>query len=291
MLGIVGTVPDLNVPLIHGKARLVDNRVEINGRGIAVHRGTPALIGAALKASECCRCPEIYVFLVGDIGKGDGSRKLYEFLTQHLHEFDFQVLTFHYLQPDVDWHNKILFAIESMQKRPTLIADAGFMYAAKMSGQAESYDFFTPDVGELAFLADELAPHPFYTRGFIFHENNDVCDLIRQVYEHQNAARYLVVKGERDYIAHSKQVFQTIDRPSFEAMEVIGGTGDTLTGLLSVLCGADFRMAEAAVLAARINRWAGHYANPRPSTQVSELIDKIPQAVVTVLDEHNRGKD
>jgi ADP-dependent NAD(P)H-hydrate dehydratase / NAD(P)H-hydrate epimerase len=52
-----------------------------------------------------------------------------------------------------------------MNRRPILIADAGFMYAAKMSGQAACYDFFTPDVGELAFLADEMAPHPFYTRG------------------------------------------------------------------------------------------------------------------------------
>lgn len=289
MLGIVGTVPDLNVPLIHGNARFVDNRVEIDGRGIAVHRGTPALIGAALKASECIRCPEIYAFLVGDIGRGDGSRRLYEFLTQHLHEFDFQVLTFHYLQPDVDWHNKVLFAVEAMHNRPILIADAGFMYAAKMSGQAESYDFFTPDVGELAFLADELAPHPFYTRGFILHENNDVRDLIRRAYEHQNAAKYLLVKGESDHIAHAKQVLQTVDRPSFEAMEAIGGTGDTLTGLLSVLCGAEFHMTDAAVLAARINRWTGHYADPNPSTQVGELIKEIPQAVVKVLDEHNRG--
>jgi len=46
----------------------------------------------------------------------------------------------------------------------SLIADAGFMYAAKMSGQASKYDLFTPDVGELAFLADEEAPHLFYTR-------------------------------------------------------------------------------------------------------------------------------
>ncbi|MGA6926656.1 MAG: hypothetical protein WBY88_13285, partial [Desulfosarcina sp.] len=82
----------------------------------------------------------------------------------------------------------------------------------------------------------------------------------------------------------------TVDYPSFEAMEAIGGTGDTLTGLLSVLCGADFNMLDAAVLAAGVNRWSGHYANPSPATQVIELIEKIPQAVVKVLNEHN-GKD
>ena len=290
MIGIVGTVPDPQFPLIHGKARWVDNHIEIGDRCIAVNRCTPALIGAALKASECIRCPEIYAFLVGDIGKGNGSRKLYQFLSHHLHEFDFQVLTFHYLQPDVDWHNKVLFAVETMQPRPTLIADAGFMYAAKMSGQSECYDFFTPDVGELAFLADELAPHPFYTRGFILHQNDDVPDLIRQAYQHKNAARHLLVKGESDYIVHENQVVETVDHPSFDAMEAIGGTGDTLTGLLSVLCGADFKATDAAILAAKANRWSGYYADPSPATQVTELIDKIPQALSRVLDQYHKEK-
>ena len=283
MIGIVGTVPDLELPLVHGKVGLVDNHIEIQGRRIAVNRCTPALIGAALKASECVPCPEIYAFLVGDIGRGDGSRKLYDFLVRHLHGFDFTVLTFHYLQPDVDWHNKVLFAVQSMQKRPILIADAGFMYAAKMSGQAESYDFFTPDAGELAFLADELAPHPFYTRGFILHPNANVIDLIKQAYQHQNAAGYLLVKGKSDYIVHGAEVIETVDDPSVDTMEAIGGTGDTMAGVLSVLCGAGFKPTDAAVLAARANRWAGYYADPSPATQVAELIDKIPQALVKVL--------
>lgn len=289
MIGIVGTVPDPQLPLIHGKVRLVDDQIEIDGHYIAVNRCTPALIGAALKASECVHCPEIYAFLVGDIGRGEGSGKLYAFLTQCLHAFDFNVLTFHYLQPDVDWHNKVLFAVEAMQTRPILIADAGFMYAAKMSGQSGSYDFFTPDAGELAFLADELAPHPFYTRGFILHPKDNVSDLIRRAYLHQNAARYLLVKGKTDYIAHEKQVVQTVDHPSFEPMEAIGGTGDTMTGVLSVLCGADLALTDAAVLAAKTNRWTGHYVNPSPATQVAELIEKIPQALTRVLNEH-RGK-
>ena len=290
MLGIVGTVPDPQFPLIHGKVRLVDNHIEIKDRRLAVNRCTPALIGAALRAFECIRFPAIYAFLVGDIGKGNGSRKLYQFLAQHLHEFDFQVLTFHYLQPDVDWHNKVLFAVETMQQRPILIADAGFMYAAKMSGQSECYDFFTPDVGELAFLADELAPHPFYTRGFILHENNNITDLIHQAYQHQNAASCLLVKGESDYIAYENQVVETVDHPAFNAMEAIGGTGDSLTGLLTALCGAGFKTIDAARLAAKTNRWTGHYANPNPATQVFELIDKIPQALSRVMDQYHKEK-
>ncbi|MBR9986294.1 MAG: sugar kinase, partial [Desulfosarcina sp.] len=62
--------------------------------------------------------------------------------------------------------------------------------------------------------------------------------------------------------------------------------GDTLTGMLSVLCGADFKLTDAAVLAAKANRWSGHYADPGPATQVIELIEKIPRALVKVLNEH-----
>lgn len=288
MLGVVGTVPDPRFPLTHGRVRLIGNHLCINDQRIPVNRGTPALLAAAIKASECINRPEIYAFIVGDIGKGDGSRALYQFLSNHLLEFDFQVLTFHYLQPDVDWHNKVLFAIESMNRRPILIADAGFMYAAKMSGQAPYYDFFTPDVGELAFLADEFAPHPFYTRGFILHQDDDAPTLIRRAYQHQNTARYLLVKGKIDFIVDEKRIVGIVDNPSFDAMEAIGGTGDTLTGLLTVLC-SSHTPPSAAILAARSNRWAGYYSNPSPATQVVELIDVVPQALSNVLDEYPRN--
>jgi hypothetical protein len=61
------------------------------------------------------------------------------------------------------------------------------MYVAKMSGQASQYDLFTL-MWELAFLADEEAPHPFYTRGFILHEDNPPPDLISRAYTFDNAA-------------------------------------------------------------------------------------------------------
>jgi len=284
MLGIVGTVPDPQFPLVHGKVRWQGRQIRIDGRTIPVNRGTPALLAASLKACECAGGPEVHAFLAGDTGIGGGSRRLYGFLAKHLPEFDLQVLTFHYLQPDVDWHGRVLLAVQAMPRRPILIADAGFMYAAKMSGQAKHYDFFTPDVGELAFLADDKAPHPFYTRGFILHQEHNVPDLIRQAYGHGNAAACLVVKGQTDYIVRDGVIVGTVAEPSFDAMEAIGGTGDSLTGLLSAFGGAGFDRIEAAVLAARANRWTGALADPTPATQVPELIDKIPQAVSHLLD-------
>jgi len=284
MLGIVGTVPDPDFPLVHGPVTWDGNQLTIAGRHVAVLRGTPALLAAALKAAPCLGSPEIYAFLAGDIGKGQGSRRLYHFLEENLKDFDFQVLTFHYLLPDVDWHNRVLFAIESMRRRPLLIADAGFMYAAKMSGQAPAYDFFTPDAGELAFLADETAPHPFYTRGFILNQDNDVPELIRRAYRHANAARCLVVKGSTDYIANEEGILYSLDQPGFDAMEAIGGTGDTLTGLLTVLCGAGLQPSKAALMAAQANRLTGRYVAPTPATQVATLIEAIPRALADLIE-------
>jgi len=283
MLALVGTVPDLRFPLVHGTVGWTGGAPTVDGRKLPVHRGTPALVAAAAAASRCLDGPEVYAFLAGDVGRGDGSRELYRFLARRLPEFPFDVLTFHYLQPDVDWHNQVLFAVEEMKRRPVLVADAGFMYAAKMSGQAPAYDFFTPDAGELAFLADEKAPHPFYTRGFVLHGSNDVPRLIRRAYEHRNAAAHLLVKGEKDFVANEGGILGTVDHPSCEAMEAIGGTGDTLTALLSVLCGAGFDAEEAAAAAARANRLAGCLADPTPATQVRELIERIPQALGRVL--------
>lgn len=285
MLAVVGTIPEGDFPISEGQVRLEEDHVMIWERRIPVNRGTPALLAAAVKTAGILDQPPPFAYLVGDTGLGRGSRRLYEHLAGTLGRTNFGVITFHYLQPDVDWHNRVLFAVEEMERRPVLIADAGFMYAAKMSGQAESYDLFTPDVGELAFLADEEAPHPFYTRGFILHEDNRVPDLVARAYEHHNASRYLLVKGVRDHVATREGIEATIDRPVEEALEAMGGTGDTLTGIVSALIASGMEVPKAAGLAARINRLAGRYANPTPATQVMEIIRHIARAAEETLRE------
>jgi NAD(P)H-hydrate repair Nnr-like enzyme with NAD(P)H-hydrate dehydratase domain len=283
MLAVVGTIPQQDFPLVAGEVHLADRDLQIWDRRTPVARGTSALLAAALKAGEVLGQPPPWGFLVGDIGVGDGSRRLYNHLAHHLPQKRFTAIAFHYLLPDVDWHNRVLFAVAEMNPRPILIADAGFMYAAKMSGQAGKYDLFTPDVGELAFLADESAPHPFYTRGFILHEDNRVPDLIARAYAHDNAARYLLVKGREDYLAARPGILATIDKPMDEAMEAIGGTGDTLTGLVAALIGAGLEIDTAAILAARANRLAGSFARATPATQVVEIINHIPRALAEIL--------
>ncbi|MBU2548125.1 MAG: sugar kinase, partial [Proteobacteria bacterium] len=276
MLAVVGTAPDPDLPLIEGEVGWLGDELVVDGRRVPVNRGTPALLAAALKTSESVGGPAVYAYLAGDVGLGDGSRRLYEHLVNCLFAARHGVMTFHYLQPDVDWHNRVLFAVGDMRRRPVLIADAGFMYAAKMSGQAGEYDLFTPDVGELAFLADEAAPHPFYTRGFILHEDNQAPDLIERAYRYDNAARLLLVKGQPDILARAEGVLARIGEPVVEAMEAVGGTGDTLTGIVSALAGAGWDLEKAAVAAARANRLAGQLAATTPATRILDIITYIP---------------
>lgn len=285
MLAVVGTVPERNFPLVAGEVLLKGERIKVREQVVPVNRGTPALLAAAVKAGEVLGLSPPFAYLVGDIGLGDGSRRLYEHLVRDLPRSHCSFIAFHYLQPDVDWHSKVLFSVEAMNPRPVLIADAGFMYAAKMSGQAEAYELFTPDAGELAFLADEEAPHPFYTRGFILHEEHRVSDLIARAYEHKNASRYLLVKGSKDHVASRGGIHAVIHSPVDEALEAVGGTGDTLTGIVSVLMASGMETLEAAVLALRINRLAGHYAKPSPASHVMELIAHIPRAMEEILKE------
>ncbi|MBN2539680.1 MAG: sugar kinase [Deltaproteobacteria bacterium] len=285
MLAIVGTVPSEGFPLVSGEIILEDSHICICDERISVNRGTMALMAAAINTAQTLSQPAPFGYLVGDIGLGKGSRTLYKYVTDHLPHSSFQTLTFHYLQPIVHWHERLQQSLQKMKERPTLIADAGFMYAAKMSGQSSLYDLFTPDIGELAFLADEKAPHPFYTRGFILHDENLVPDLISRAYEHNNASRFLLVKGRQDYLADRQGILKTVDNPVEEALEAMGGTGDTLTGIVSALIDSGMAIEEAAVVAMKTNRLAGHYAHPTPATRIIEVIRHIPKALSEVLKE------
>jgi len=283
MLALIGTIPYQNLPVISGEVLIKDGNLIIGEESFPLHRGFPAMIGAAAIVCAELRIPVPTAFTVGDIGLGDGSRRLYEYLKNGLADLPARVLTFHYFMPDVNWHNQVLWAIEKSLERPILIADAGFMYVAKMSGYAPSYDLFTPDIGELAFLADDMAPHPFYTRGFICHEENNVPSLISRAYQGGNASKVMIVKGEKDYICREGKILTTIEEPFVEPLEAIGGTGDTLTGIVSALIYDGYAIEEAAILSTKINRIAGELAQPTPSTQVSEIIRYIPQAFSMAL--------
>ena len=72
------------------------------------------------------------------------------------------------------------------------------------------------------------------------------------------------------------KVIATISEPNIPVMEAIGGTGDTITGLVSSFLAAGFDLDKAAIAAAKANRMAGKYANPTTATKIWEIISQFP---------------
>ncbi|MBQ7607855.1 MAG: sugar kinase [Desulfovibrionaceae bacterium] len=276
---IVGTIPDESLPILFGQVSWKDGIVRVGENALPLGRGTAALLAAQASACSALGCEAPYAWLVGDTGSGKKSRMLYANIVEESERLGFQGITFHYAYPDVDWHNRILLALERVDPRPMLVADAGFMYVAKMSGYAASYDLFTPDLGELAYLADPLAPHPFYTRGFLFAEACDLTKLVDRAYQDSNAASWLIVKGKVDHIVHKGTVVATISEPNVPAMEAIGGTGDLVTGLVSAHLAFGLPMREACVRACTCARTMGTLANTSPASQIGDLLPHLPEAL------------
>lgn len=286
---IVGTIPREDFPLYEGPCRFESGRLHLEEHTVSIARGTPALLAAACITAHVLGIEPPRTLLAGDIGRGEGSARIYRHLTENLPLLAPDLLVYHYLQPDVDWHNRVYICTEELEKKPLLVADAGFMYVAKMSGFASSYDLFTPDAGELAFLADEAAPHPFYTRGFILQEEDRAPELIRRAYEHEDASRYLLVKGVCDLVASREGVLDSIAEPAVEAMEPVGGTGDSLTGIVGALIAGRYSIPQACSLAAKINRVMGFIAQPTPASSIEELLHSLPEALKRVLAGVARG--
>ncbi len=279
MLLLAGSVPIDNLPLLLGPIEVTDGAIIINGHRLPINRGNEAMMSAA-----CLICREYGIsppmgLVAGDIGKRRGSEAIYRYLARHLPDLGATTLTLHYVMPDLKLNKEILATVDTMAEKPVMIADAGSMYVAKAGGDARYYEIFTPDLGETAFLADDKADHPSFTRGFIFHLEDDVPELIRRAYRGGNAARTMFVKGATDYICQQGEIIDTLDSPSIETMEPIGGTGDLITGMISGLVAAGLPPLDACRLAGRVNRLAGKLCRPTPATQVDEILPFLPQAL------------
>mgnify|MGYP001302788686 CR=1 FL=1 len=104
-----------------------------------------------------------------------------------------------------------------------------------------------------------------------------------RTYLHRNAALYLLTKGKRNYLADERGILATVDEPSEEAMEAMGGTRDTVTGIVSALIDGGMPLRDAVVAALRSNRLTGQHARPKPANQIGEIIGQIPRAVREAL--------
>ncbi len=284
MLLLAGSVPVDKMNLQIGPIDFSPEGIEVDGSKLPINRGNEAMMTAACQVCELLGLERPIGLIAGDIGKRAGSEAIYHYLMENLPSMDVDVMTLHYVMPDLKLNKKVLESIKKMVRRPILIADAGSMYVAKAGGDASFYDVFTPDIGELAFLADEKADHPAFTRGAIFHMEDDVTELIRRAYSTGNAPSTLFVKGRVDYICHNGEIVEAIEEPAIETMEPVGGTGDLITGMISGLIYAGRDPVDACIIAGRANRRAGQLSNPTPATQIAEIIKFIPEALSEVLE-------
>ena len=275
------------LPLKQGMARFDDEFVIGENFSMPARELMHCTTGMIATAAVACRAlgtDPPYAVIAGCLGEGDGSKLVYRFLAEEAEALKPSVLTLHYILPIRLAAEKFMQSFRRWKDKPILIADAGGIYVMKAAGFAADFDLFTPDPGEMAFLADPDAIHPAYVRHFISEVDlTEAPRLIKEAYEHGNAPQVLLVKGSTDYIARDGEILATVSEPNIPAMECIGGTGDTITGLVSALAYAGYDLVDAALYAARINRIAGLLANPTPATPISEIIPHIPAAMEQVL--------
>ena len=100
------------------------------------------------------------------------------------------------------------------------------------------------------------------------------------------AENVLKAEGWKIRVLHSGILLETL---GWE-MEAMGGTGDTLTGIVTALVGTGMEIMKAATVAAIVNRLAGHYVRPTSATQMMEIIQHIPTALARVLSENEKGE-
>ncbi|MDG6901399.1 MAG: sugar kinase [Nitrososphaerota archaeon] len=288
MLLLSGTLP---IPL----GSLAVGKVGFDGRSLTLGElristryltiGATAMIAAAYETAKALDIETPTCALAGDAGSGDGSKLVYRYLSEDAGELGPSTVTLHYILPLRDEFMGFVEMTDYWQKRPFLIADAGALLIAKATGLCRKFDLFTPDAGEIAFLADPDAGHPAYVKAALFEvDTTEVPDLVERANEVGNAPKYLLVKGPVDYVAKDGKVVDRVSEPSLPVMEAIGGTGDTVTGIVSALVGGGFEPIRACLVALRANRMAGQLTRLDPATSVFEIITHIGEAVRATVD-------
>jgi NAD(P)H-hydrate repair Nnr-like enzyme with NAD(P)H-hydrate dehydratase domain len=289
LLILIGTLPIKDLPLTQGHSKFDGKHLLIGDLSIpdeSMMLGTASMISAATVTCKALGIASPYAVVAGDLGEGSGSRVLYRFLAEDAEKLSPNVITMHYILPMREEFEKFISSLERWSERPLLIADAGSLLIAKATNACTKFDLFTPDAGEIGFLGDPEADHPAYVPYFVFESDTvEVPRLIEQAYTHGNSPSVLLVKGPVDFIAKDGKVVATVKEPNIPAMEPIGGTGDTLTGIVSALVHSNLDPVQASIIGAKTNRVAGHLTDITPSTKVIKIIPHISEALKTVMAE------
>jgi ADP-dependent NAD(P)H-hydrate dehydratase / NAD(P)H-hydrate epimerase len=276
MIVLIGTVP-YATGLYCGEATIDGARLRVGEALFPIERGSAAMAAACVKVCEYYALKKPQCIFGGDTGDGKGTDLMFQEAIGKLDRYYPTVITLHYLFPKIVYGLPLVRKIKTLREKPQLIADAGGMYLMKVVKEASYFDVFTPDEGELYFLADEFAPHPLYVRSQLVKEQISRDELIGRAYRGKNTATVTLIKGSTDTIYSNGVKQQELSAPNMAAMEAIGGTGDTITGMLTAL---RFKgEADADFKALRLNRMIGKMIGCNAATQINAFIAAIPQAL------------
>jgi NAD(P)H-hydrate repair Nnr-like enzyme with NAD(P)H-hydrate dehydratase domain len=280
MLLICGTIPKEDAGLIMGEARFDGSKLLVGSKEVPCTQGTAALTSAACVVAKHCKRGAPHTIFAGDIGNGKGSRLIYDYLINNLTKLNADVLLLHYILPVMGLMKQVSAAADKCAKKLVMMADASSMYAAKAAGLASKFDIFTPDLSETEFLADPEAIHPAYISHHLFRADiAHVDDLIAAAFRQKSMAKTVVIKGSTDFVVQEGKVMFTLSQPDLPALEAIGGTGDTISGMIGAFVDAGFSHLDAAVAALKANREAGKYAQATPETKISQIIAAMPKVL------------
>jgi len=275
---VIATYPVVDGPVLEGPVTIEPSgTIAIGGTRVPSSQGTSAMLGAAAQVATHLGTPPPHALVAGDIGRGDGTRHVYERLLDTVERIRPSVIAFHYMQPVMALMRKAVEGLAEVAPDALLVADAGGMYAAKAAGLASRFELMTPDVGEVGFLADPKVTHPAYVSHYLFgNEGFDPVKLAASAHETGGAARVLLIKGVRDHIALEGEIAEVVDEPCVPELEAIGGTGDTVAGLASAFLAAGFPTVDAARCACLANREAGRVMAATPAMHANDLVATLP---------------
>jgi len=275
---VIATYPVVDGPVLEGPVTIEpDGGIAIGGTRVPSSQGTSAMLGAAAQVAAHLGTAPPHALVAGDIGRGDGTRHVYERLLDAVGRISPSVVAFHYMQPVMALMRKAVDGLAEAAPDTLLVADAGGMYAAKAAGLASRFELMTPDVGEVGFLADPAVTHPAYVSHYLFgNEGFDPVRLAASAHQTGGAARVLLIKGVRDHIALDGEIAEVVDEPCVPELEAIGGTGDTVAGLASAFLAAGFPTVDAARCACLANREAGRVMGATPAMHARDLVATLP---------------
>ncbi|MDY0340500.1 MAG: sugar kinase, partial [Coriobacteriia bacterium] len=97
---VVATYPVAGGPVLEGPVTIEpDGGIAIGGVRVPSSQGTSAMLGAAVQVAAYLGTPAPHALVAGDIGRGDGTRAVYEHLLGAVERIRPSVLAFHYMQP------------------------------------------------------------------------------------------------------------------------------------------------------------------------------------------------